>query len=75
MNDTTRAEWNLANGLWSTDGERFEEVFGTAHGASVGASGPQCEVLAVVVADLSRTLPTAWKEGVHVEFTSDLLIS
>ena len=56
MNDTTRAKWNLADGLWSTDGERFEEVFGTAHGASVGASGPQCEVLAVSKAALAPRL-------------------
>ena len=33
MNHPTGAEWNLADGLGSADGEGLEEVFCTAHTA------------------------------------------
>ena len=44
VNDTTRAERNLAHGLGSTNGERFEEVFSTTHGLIVGLHAEQHEL-------------------------------
>ena len=44
VNDTTGAERNLAYGLGSTNGERFEEVFSTTHGLIVGLLTAHCEV-------------------------------
>jgi hypothetical protein len=44
VNDTTGAERNLAHGLGSTNGERFEEVFSTTHGLIVGLHAEQHEL-------------------------------